>query len=77
MEKTAICFHFSYKYYVSNISCVIYRAQNGHEKEQIIEEQKRIIENLKAQVTSKDRRIQQLEDQIKLFSTPLKSESIA
>lgn len=40
--------------------------------EQIIQEQRRMIENLKAQVTTKERRIQQLEDQVKLLTLPQK-----
>ena len=47
-----------------------YRSHNGIDTQQIIEDQKRVIENLKAQITSKDKRIQQLEDQIKLSSMP-------
>ena len=38
----------------------------------VIEEQKRLIESLRQQVTSKDRRIQQLEDQVRMLSLPLK-----
>lgn len=41
----------------------------------VIEEQKRLIESLRMQVTSKDRRIQQLEDQVRMLSLPLKPES--
>ena len=51
------------------------RSQNGHDAQQIIEEQRLLIEKLKAQVTFKDRRIQQLEDHIKLYSIPMNSES--
>ena len=43
----------------------------------MFEEQQRIIENLEAQVTFKDRKIQQLEDQIKQLSMPLKPESFS
>merc|ERR1719323_211757 len=43
----------------------------------VIEEQKRLIESLRQQVTSKDRRIQQLEDQVRMLSLPLKPESNA
>ena len=50
-------------------------SQNGQKTTQMFEEQQRIIENLEAQVTSKDRKIQQLEDQIKQLSMPLKPES--
>lgn len=52
-------------------------SQNGQEITQMFEEQQRTIENLEAQVTSKDRKIQQLEDQIKQLSLPLKSESFS
>ena len=51
------------------------RSQNGHDAQQVIEEQRLLIEKLKAQVTFKDRRIQQLEDHIKLYSIPMNSES--
>jgi len=50
-------------------------SQNGHDAQQVIEEQRLLIEKLKAQVTFKDRRIQQLEDHIKLYSIPMNSES--
>ena len=46
----------------------------GHSRPEagLIEEQKRLIESLRQQVTSKDRRIQQLEDQVRMLSLPLK-----
>ena len=52
-------------------------SHNGQETTQMFEEQQRTIENLEAQVTSKDRKIQQLEDQIKQLSMPLKPESFS
>ncbi len=47
----------------------------GHhpDLQQTVLEQQRIIENLQAQLTSKERRIQQLEDQIKMITMPMKS----
>ena len=57
------------------------KSNGNHENGSIVEEQKRMIENLRAQVNSKDRRIQQLEDQIRLLSLPssngLRNESMA
>ena len=47
-------------------------SQNGN-SEQTIEEQKRMIENLRVQLTAKERRIQQLEDQVKLLTMPMKT----
>jgi uncharacterized coiled-coil protein SlyX len=41
--------------------------------EQVIQDQRRVIENLKAQVTTKERRIQQLEDQVRLLTIPQKN----
>ncbi len=72
--------HTSVKSLSSKFSQPQTQHSNGnHEHEElassstIIQEQKRIIENLRTQLTSKDRRIQQLEDQVKLLSLPLKS----
>ena len=48
-------------------------SQNGKETKEIIEEQQRIIDNLKVVITSKDRKIKELEDQIQLLTLPSES----